>query len=112
MLYNATILRITPPNPPQTGGTVTFTPAGATLGIRCLQSNVSRERRYQLGSIIAHSTAMIRCLICDMRGFAIYDGYQVQTQIDGDTSETWIVDYVQKSVKDGLSNLVAFLRKA
>ena len=112
MLYNATILRITPPSPPTTGGTITFTPAEATLGIRCLQSNISKERRYQLGSVIANSTAMIRALVRDMDSHAIYDGYQVQTQLDGDTAETWIVEHTQKSVKDGLSNLVAFLRKA
>ena len=113
MLYNATILRITAPNPPTTGGGVTFTPAVGVLAIRCQLGNVSQQRRYEIGAAIKDSTAQLRVERRGMQGWLIVDGCQIEVLLDGEAaSETYIVDLSRKIQKAGLSNFLVFLRKA
>jgi len=112
MTENATIIRITAPNAPTSGGEVTYTPASGTLAIRCCQSRPMREQRMALGAVITSATATIRVLTQRLGTLTIAENYQIQVTLDGRTVQTYFVVHVIDTVKPGLSNVVAFLRKA
>jgi len=111
MIENATIIRITVPNAPTRGGEVTYTPASGTLAIRCCQSRPTRSQRFALGAVITDATAVIRVLTRRLGTLSIAQNYQIEAKLDERTVQTYFVVHVIETVKPGLSNIVAFLRK-
>jgi len=111
LIENATIIRITAPNAPTSGGEVGHTPAVGTLAIRCLQSRPLREQRMALGTVITSATTTVRVLADRLGSLTIAENYQIQVTLDTRTVQTYFVVHVIDIVKEGISSVVAFLRR-
>lgn len=116
MLTNATILRVTAPNAADAAGQITYSPAAGEIvpALRCSLTAPTRRQIYQLGSVIADATAMMRVRTGDLtsRGLGVIgEGWQVQVRIDRKTAvQVRIVMHVTDAVKLGMDNVTVFLR--
>jgi hypothetical protein len=110
-LRNCTITGITAPNPPSTGGKVTW-PAATPISVRGLHAGITQQQVNTLGQRIKDATAMVVVMKNELpAGVRPGRGYELRFTPDGGAALVTRVEHVLDVGKaGGLSHYQAFVR--
>lgn len=111
-LFNATLAGLTAPNPPTTGGDVTY-PSPTSISVRCILDGVKQSQRIALGAVIQDATAVLYVLKARLGNLKPARGQEVRVLLDGEqAAQVLVAEHVINHEKEGgLSHYQVFLKE-